>query len=198
MSDDAHELAAGWLHAVREGPIAARLQAIYADIASAVADRRPVCTASGRCCNFERAGHRLYVTGLETAYTITRLGAAGWPGASLTGEQLAGALRAGGCPFQVANLCGVHAVRPLGCRAYYCDPAAQEWQHGLYERTFADVRSLHDEHGIPYRYGEWRGMLGMFVEEGAPLSAPRAASPTPYGPASSPGLTVLTQSVRHT
>lgn len=36
--------------------------------------RGPVCWASGRCsCNFEKFGHRLYVTALETAWCVTQL-----------------------------------------------------------------------------------------------------------------------------
>jgi Fe-S-cluster containining protein len=150
------ELAAAWLKAARNESIAAELEAVYAYIAAQVESRAPappLCTASGRCCRFEEYGHRLYVTGLEAAYTLSRLGRA-------LGENETEAARArGGCPFQVERLCDVHQIRPLGCRVYYCDPSAKEWQELLSERTLAEVRKIHDRHGIPYRYGEWRGML---------------------------------------
>ena len=48
-------------------------------------------------------------------------------------------------------------------RAYFCDPRAAGWQEELSERMIARLRSLHDAHGIPYRYGEWRTMLAHFV-----------------------------------
>jgi Fe-S-cluster containining protein len=64
-----------------------------------------------------------------------------------------------GCPFQVGGLCGVHAVRPLGCRTFYCDPTSTEWQNALYERHHAELRTLHDVLGVPYRYVEWRQAL---------------------------------------
>ena len=67
------------------------------------------------------------------------------------------------CPFLESGRCGVHAFRPVGCRAYFCDPRAAGWQEELSERMIARLRSLHDAHGIPYRYGEWRTMLAHFV-----------------------------------
>lgn len=71
----------------------------------------------------------------------------------------------GGCPFQLANLCGAHAIKPLGCRLYFCDRGAQQWQQDLSERLLAELRDLHDRAGVPYRYGEWRSMLEMVVAE---------------------------------
>jgi Fe-S-cluster containining protein len=147
---------AAWLSAARDPRIAAELEAIYADLAAEVAARGPACWASGRCCNFERTGHRLYVTGLEAAYTVARLNESHPP---LTELSLAEAMNRGGCPFQVRNLCGVHAIKPLGCRVYFCDRSSQQWQQTLAERLHRRVRELHDRHGIPYRYAEWRSLL---------------------------------------
>lgn len=145
-----------WFAAVRDGPVAGALEKIYADAASAIKLRAPACWASGRCCNFIKTGHLLYCTGLEAAYTLTRAGAP-------ARERLDAALRAGGCPYQVANLCGVHASKPLGCRLYFCDRSSQEWQHELYERLTLDLRALHDRFAVPYVYAEWRELLGEMV-----------------------------------
>jgi Fe-S-cluster containining protein len=165
-----------WRSAAAEPAIVAALESLYADVASEIAARGPVCWASGRCCNFDRAGHRLYATGLETAYTLTRLAPAAPTtrqgltvlGAEpaprpLTAESLDEALARGGCPFQSSNLCSAHAMRPLGCRVYFCDRSAQSWQNEMYERAMGRLRSIHDEHGVDYLYGEWRGMLRMFL-----------------------------------
>lgn len=156
---DPAALAHRWLAAAKDPAIAAELEAIYEYTAAAIESRGPACWASGRCCNFEAAGHRLYTTGLEAAYALARLS----PDSPLTHESLASARARGGCPFQVANLCGIHTIKPLGCRVYFCDRSAQEWQQDLSERALARVRELHDRHGIDYRYGEWRGMLGMLL-----------------------------------
>jgi Fe-S-cluster containining protein len=142
-----------WLAAARDLIVAAELEAIYQMIADQIEARGPACWASGRCCHFENAGHRLYVTGLEAAYTAVKLGR------ELRAEEIAAATARGDCPFLSRNLCTVHLIKPLGCRVYFCDRSAQDWQRELSERALELVRRLHDRHGIPYRYGEWRAML---------------------------------------
>jgi hypothetical protein len=59
----------------------------------------------------------------------------------------------------------VHTIKPLGCRVYFCDPTAQGWQQELSERTLAMVRAIHERHGVPYRYGEWRGLLEVVTPD---------------------------------
>lgn len=157
MSEPADHLADAWLAAARDPGVAFELEAVYQMIADQVEARGPACWASGRCCNFEKAGHRLYVTGLEAAYTIARLES------PLPPADLVAARRRGDCPFLSKNLCGVHAIKPLGCRVYFCDRTAQDWQKDLSERALDLVRRLHERHAIPYRYGEWRSMLDHFV-----------------------------------
>jgi len=150
-------LTAGWLAAIARDEVAHALEAIYARAASEIEARGPACWASGRCCNFERTGHRLYVTGLEAAYAIVR------SARSLTHGEIDGARARGGCPFQEQNLCGIHTIKPLGCRVFFCDRSAHEWQQDLSERLLGDIRALHEVHQIEYRYGEWRAMLELFL-----------------------------------
>lgn len=156
-SDD---IAAAWLESAREPRIAAALESIYAEVAAAIRERGPACWASGRCCNFEKTGHRLYVTGLEAAYCVSRL-TPDQP--KLTQVTISQARARGGCPFQVANLCGVHTIKPLACRVYFCDRSAQQWQQELSERLHASVKALHESENIEYRYAEWRELLEMLV-----------------------------------
>lgn len=133
-------------------------------VADAIAARGPACWASGRCCRFEQFGHRLYVTGLEAALTVVRLelgGGLAWAGANgpLDVAQVDAAATAGGCPFQSANLCGVHTIKPVACRVFFCDRTAQTWQSELLERAHGMIRELHDRHAIGYAYAEWRWLL---------------------------------------
>lgn len=153
-------LARAWLREARRPEVGERLEAIYAMIADQVAAHAPVCEASGRCCNFEAYGHRLYVTGLEAAWFVRRLPP---DGPVLSIESVQEAVQRGGCPFQVGLLCGVHGVRPMGCRTYYCDPRAQGWQESLSERCHGLIRALHGRVGVAYRYMEWRSMLGLLI-----------------------------------
>jgi Fe-S-cluster containining protein len=170
------DLAQSWLSSVSHPQIAAALESIYAQAATAIEARKPICIASGRCCHFEAHGHRLYVTGLEAAYTLSRLSTVpsgtGVPPVSTTSTSsppllslpiIESARTAGTCPYLSGTLCTVHTIKPLACRTYYCDPTAQEWQHELTERLLGELRALHERHGIEYRYGEWREMLSQFV-----------------------------------
>jgi Fe-S-cluster containining protein len=136
-----------WLRAASEDGVVRALEAVYADVAAQIEARGPACWASGRCCNFDRAGHLLYVTGLEAAYTVARL------------ERPPGEAERGCCPLLEGHLCGAHAIKPLGCRVYFCDRGAQEWQHRLSEHALEQIRRIHDEGGIPYEYAEWRFLL---------------------------------------
>ncbi|MBX3361422.1 MAG: YkgJ family cysteine cluster protein [Phycisphaeraceae bacterium] len=156
-------MAADWLRQANEPAVVAELEAIYAEVAREITTRGPACWASGRCCNFEKTGHRLYTTGLEAAYTVVRLARLAEP-RGLTGADVEQARASGGCPFQERNLCGVHPVRPLGCRVYFCDRTAQEWQFDLTERGMVRIRELHDRYGIVYAYAEWRELLEAIVD----------------------------------
>lgn len=133
---------------------------LYADLARRIDARRPVCRASGRCCRFEEFGHRLYVTTLELAAFVAQLDPAPSP-APITPSPHLPILPSnpGGCPFQVDGLCSVHAIRPFGCRVFFCDETSTDWQHDQYEHFHARLRQLHDRVGIPYYYVEWRQAL---------------------------------------
>ncbi len=151
------ELVREWLAAIAREPVSLAIESIYARASVEIAARGPSCWASGRCCNFARTGHRLYVTGLEAAYAISRSTRTLSPG------DIDAARDRGGCPFQERNLCGIHSIKPLGCRVYFCDRSAQVWQQELSERLLGELRDLHERHAVEYRYAEWRAMLDMFA-----------------------------------
>ena len=138
-----------------QGCMRARVRRGDADVDVTTLER-PLCLASGRCCRFEAHGHRLYVTGLEVAWFLDRLAVE--EGRALEAAAIDAAVERGDCPFLEGGRCTVHAIRPFGCRSYFCDPRAG-WQAAAYERWHARVRALHDERSLPYAYGEWRAML---------------------------------------
>jgi hypothetical protein len=126
------------------GEFLAALAALYDRVDAAVAEKDPPCRACGKCCDFDGAGHRLYVTAGELVMLLTD------PPPKPPGQ---------GCPYQVDNLCAARQRRPLGCRAFFCDPGLADWSHALYERWHGHVRSLHEHHGLPYLYTELRTAL---------------------------------------
>ncbi|QQS08400.1 MAG: YkgJ family cysteine cluster protein [Phycisphaerales bacterium] len=179
FDDEDRTHAAAWKASVMDESVVARLDEIYNRVGAEIAERRPLCEASGRCCNFAKYGHLLYVTGLEAACTIRRARVqAADPvtphriAGDETGAQkpprslpvLSNAPTLDACPFLDGTSCGVHTIKPLGCRVYFCDPTAQEWQHDLSERALGWIRDVHDELGVSYRYAEWRWLLALLDE----------------------------------
>lgn len=168
VSDDEVELVREWQQAIRRPEVAAAIEALHAEIAEEVAKRKPICLASGRCCNFDRYDHRLFVTGLDTVWCVESLRARSGPPATL--PAVAEARTRGDCPFLLdGRLCGAHIERPLGCRIFFCDRTARDWHEELYARTHAAFAVIHERFGVPYRYGEWRSMLELVLraERGA-------------------------------
>jgi len=140
---------------------------VYAAVQEEIDARRPLCVISGRCCRFEEYGHRLYVTTMELAAFTHDLEkpplATNQPTEHPATLPVIGALpraaSSGGCPFQAGKLCGVHPIRPFGCRMFFCDATAAEWQNQTYERFHARLKTLHEELSVPYYYVEWRSAL---------------------------------------
>ena len=120
---------------------------LYAELQTEIDRRQPICQVSGRCCRFEEYGHRLYVTTAELATFTSEL--AETPPAG-------GAPSPGGCPFQTGKICRVHTIRPMGCRVFFCDASATDWQQALYEQFHGRLKKLHENLSIPYGYVEWR------------------------------------------
>jgi Fe-S-cluster containining protein len=138
-----------------ENPMACdAVREVYERLHVEIDCRRPVCVASGRCCHFESYGHRLYVTTLELAVFRRDLRDVR---PDLNAKRLP--IVTDGCPLQSGRLCGVHAIRPFGCRIFFCDPTAADWQQEQYERFHAELKRLHQKFAIPYFYVEWRQAL---------------------------------------
>ncbi len=159
-----------WRAHALDARVTDQLRAVYQLCADAIEARGPACWASGRCCRFEGAGHRLYCTGLEVAYCLSRSPAP-------TRAQLHASRQGdGGCPYQALNLCTVHLAKPLGCRIYFCDRTSDAWQHALYERLQAQLQDLHRRHGIDYIYAEWRTLLEAFADHPGDGATPVAGA----------------------
>jgi hypothetical protein len=152
----AEELQAWW-QAAADPAVERSMAEMVQEATAAVRERRPVCLAGGNCCRFEAFGHGLWLTGLEVAWSLRRVGQA--PGL----PQVEDSIRRGDCPFLSEGACSVHAARPLGCRAFFCDGAGEGWQEALLERWHGRVRALHETLALPYRYDEWRRLLRDFA-----------------------------------
>ena len=63
------------------------------------------------------------------------------------------------CPHAFGGLCHVRAFRPMGCRIFFCDPAAQHWQGPMTETQLARLRRMHEELRVDYVYADWLDIL---------------------------------------
>lgn len=155
-----------------------QLRELYRGVDAAVTERGPTCWTSGNCCRFESYGHRLFVSGLEVAWFLNQVNHqsdqteptrparpsdASEPKLSLL--QIAEPGPGGACPYQINGLCSTHQIRPLGCRVFFCQQGTQDWQQALYESYLAKLRTLHETHGITYRYFDW--MQGLAIRRQA-------------------------------
>lgn len=159
------------VNAAREiSSLPSEIHGIYRELGEQVVQRQPRCDASGRCCRFEEFGHLLFVTTAELAVFANDFVQFDFkpsiqPISAL--KVLSNHARDGrGCKFQVGNLCGVHAIRPFGCRVFYCDSSATQWQQDAYEHFHNRLRQIHSKNSIPYFYVEWRKGLTAISQPG--------------------------------
>lgn len=131
------------------------VRALYARLQDQIDRRRPLCRQSGRCCRFDEFGHRLYITTLELAAFLADL----TPPEPPRPSSLPILSPSPACPFQQAGLCSVHPIRPFGCRIFFCDPSAEQWQQEQYALFHSQLRALHEDLGVPYFCVEWRQAL---------------------------------------
>jgi Fe-S-cluster containining protein len=176
--------AAAWRSASRRLGVEAAFLSLRAEVAEAARRERPLCLGGGNCCRFTRFGHRLFVTGLEAAFCLGRIAAAG--GRTVSTGDASEAARRGDCPFLARSrpfvalgiggsgiggseveggggLCTEHLERPLACRLFFCDPRAEGWQRDLHEWIHGEVKALHDREGVPYAYLEWSAALAALA-----------------------------------
>lgn len=182
LQDMEHALRQAVEVATRRADAGAAVRAVYEAVAVEIDRQRPTCVLSGRCCRFEEYGHRLFVTTLELAAFAAgkdqlqrmREPANGATSLSSFVLQPSSLLPQGaGCPFQIGKLCGVHAIRPFGCRMFFCDPSAAQWQNDAYEQFHAQLKALHETLDVPYFYVEWRQALRI-MDWPRPVGVPSA------------------------
>ncbi len=139
--------------------IAARVDVIdamrdfYEAADKGIAARGALCTNRGDCCRFGEFGHRLYVTTLEVVYFM-----------AMHPSSLPVTVDA--CPHAIDGTCHAREGRPLGCRVFYCDPKAQDWQGPLTEEMLAQLREMHVCLKVPYVYQDWLAILRRVADNG--------------------------------
>ncbi len=142
-----------WWSAAATPVVDDALRALHEHAANAVDFHRPVCLASGRCCQFTNHDHLLVATGLEAAWTMRTATRHISVAAAQTAHDQ------GVCAYLDGKLCSIHTARPTGCRTYFCDRGDGLWQPSLSQSMHRSIQSLHDEQRIPYLCAEWTWLL---------------------------------------
>ena len=139
----------------KESQIIEEVDAIYRWVDDQIQAMDQSCKACGECCDFERFGHRLYVTTPELMHFQYAVGPniKDMPG--------------GVCPYRVDGQCSVYAHRFSGCRIFSCK-GDMEKQNALCEQVIGQFKTLCNQHQIPYRYLYLKAGLEMLVENPKP------------------------------
>ncbi len=103
------------------------------------------CKACGKCCDFDKFDHHLFVTPLELMYLTT-----GQQAANLGAENIK-SMPTNRCPYNIDGKCTVYEYRFAACRIFCCD-ADVDFQSELSESVLEKLKSLCVEFQIPYRY----------------------------------------------
>ncbi len=132
---------------------------VYGEMETALGPAADACRACGRCCRFREGAIVLFASSLEMAVLMAE---AGPPDASryVVGGPVAGNWV---CPYQEGNRCAERAVRPLGCRTYFCDTDAGAQGRAVHAHALDRLRTVAREHGHPWWYGPAKAYLDAVV-----------------------------------
>jgi hypothetical protein len=109
-----------------------------------------VCSACGKCCDFSKFDHRLFVTTPELMYLAANLGA-----------ENVKPMTAGQCPYRVKGRCSVYGHRFSGCRIFSCN-GDMDFQSGLSESSVKKFKAICEQFQIPYCYTDLATALNRF------------------------------------
>ena len=98
------------------------------------------CKACGKCCDFGRFDHRLFITGPELMYLAANLG-----------EDSIKPMPTSRCPYNIDGKCSIYEYRFAGCRIFCCK-GNSDFQSELSELSVKKFKSICTEFRIFYRY----------------------------------------------
>ena len=127
------------------------VEAIYRWVDEQVELLDQSCHACGECCDFERFGHRLYVTTPELMHFQHAVG----PDI----KDMSG----GVCPYRIDGKCTVYTFRFSGCRIFSCKGDTEK-QNALCEQAVKKFKILCDAYSIPYHYVYLKSGLEMLLK----------------------------------
>lgn len=131
--------------------IANAVAKVYTWIDSETKGNTP-CKACGKCCDFKKSDHFLFVTGVELIHF-----------AETMGDGNIKPMENGICPYREDGKCTVYTNRFAGCRIFSCRGDA-DFQSQLTEKALARLKSIHQTFSIGYKYVDLAAGLKNITE----------------------------------
>ena len=107
------------------------------------------CIGCGKCCDFEKFGHLLFVTTPELVFLRENLGL-----------QKIKKMEKAICPYRKNGKCTIYPFRFAGCRIFFCK-GDKDFQSRLSESTIKKFKALCAEYNVPYIYSELKTALNV-------------------------------------
>ena len=111
------------------------------------------CSACGKCCNFAKFDHHLFVTTPEMMYLAAKLGPE-------NRKPMTTAI----CPYNSNGECTIYQHRFAGCRIFHCTAMA-DFQSKLTESALKKLKSICTKFKIPYQYSSLPSALKSFISD---------------------------------
>lgn len=135
-------------------------------IASQPEGEKGSCRACGKCCDFDKFDHRLFVTTPELMYfksklenVIARSFALSLPKGETMKQSPFLPMQNGVCPYNKNGKCSVYDIRFAGCRIFACQ-GDSDFQSELSEIVILKFKTLCTEFDLDYRYMDLKTALG--------------------------------------
>ena len=110
------------------------------------------CDVCGKCCDFNKFDHHLFITTPELLYLAANLG-----------DEKVKPMATDRCPYNNEGKCAIYKYRFAGCRSFCCK-GNSDFQSELSESAVKKLKSLCEEFQIPYRYSDLATALNTFAE----------------------------------
>ena len=99
-----------------------------------------LCQACGRCCDFEKYDHRLYITTPELIYFLENIP-----------HENRKQMTTGSCPYNINGKCTVYEYRFAACRIFCCN-GDQDFQNNLSETSLQKLKNICKQFNLEYKY----------------------------------------------
>jgi len=111
------------------------------------------CSACGKCCNFAKFDHHLFITTPEMMYLTAKLSPENIKPMTTTI-----------CPYNSNGECAIYEHRFAGCRIFHCT-ANVDFQSKLTESTLKELKAVCADFKIPYQYSSLPSALKSFISD---------------------------------